>query len=150
MLQFLYKSKWPSGRSAIAIALILSAFVSGCTERAGSGEDTTASARANPSAQELYVSYCGSCHGVDGTGNGPLAAELREPPANLRLLKQNNNGEFPLQKVQRSIDGRGMPRSHGLPEMPVWGKDWIREGYNEGEIKSRMILITSYIATLQD
>lgn len=136
--------------SGIATALILAALASGCTERKGSGEESIASETTRPSPQELFVSYCASCHGIDGVGDGPLATELRRTPANLRLLKQNNNGEFPTQKVQRSIDGRGMPRSHGLPDMPVWGMDWIRDGLNEAEVKARAIMITSYIASIQD
>jgi len=137
---------WPG----IATALILAALASGCTERGESGEGSTASETAKPTPKDLFVDHCASCHGIDGVGNGPLATELREAPTNLRVLKQTNNGEFPSQKVQRTIDGRAMPRSHGLPDMPVWARIWLREGLNEAEVKARAIMITSYIATIQD
>jgi mono/diheme cytochrome c family protein len=35
---------------------------------------------------------CGSCHGADGRGDGPLAATLRSSPANLRDAAQFKKG----------------------------------------------------------
>ena len=134
----------------LTATLIVSALGSGCTDRDSAAEGTAPTATAKPTARELFVDSCASCHGVDGSGNGPLAAELRVQPANLRLLKQANNGSFPMQDVQRSIDGRAMPRAHGLPKMPVWGRLWIREGLSEAEVKARAISITSYLASIQE
>jgi len=34
----------------------------------------------------LYQEYCASCHGIDGKGNGPKAANLSKAPANLTDL----------------------------------------------------------------
>jgi len=133
-----------------AAALMLSTLASGCTERESSGEETTSRTTAKPTPEELFVDNCASCHGVDGSGNGPLAAELQATPTNLRLLKQANNGKFPTLEVQRAIDGRAMPRAHGLPEMPVWGRHWIREGLAEPEVTARAILIASHIASIQE
>lgn len=130
-----------------AAALLLSG---GCSERDSSVTQTESRSSAAPNAEELFVASCASCHGVDGSGNGPLAAELRKAPTNLRLLKQANNGNFPTLKVQRAIDGRAMPRAHGLPEMPVWGRRWIREGLSESEVTARSILIASYISSIQE
>jgi mono/diheme cytochrome c family protein len=31
---------------------------------------------------QLYSTYCASCHGPDGKGDGPVAASLEPPPAN--------------------------------------------------------------------
>ncbi len=33
--------------------------------------------------ERLFLEYCTDCHGVDATGNGPLASMLPKPPANL-------------------------------------------------------------------
>jgi hypothetical protein len=33
---------------------------------------------------KYFVRYCASCHGTDGTGDGPVAKTLVTPPANLR------------------------------------------------------------------
>ena len=35
---------------------------------------------------KYFVRYCASCHGTDGTGDGPVAKTLVTPPANLRKL----------------------------------------------------------------
>jgi cytochrome c oxidase cbb3-type subunit 2 len=35
-------------------------------------------------AKQLYARHCASCHGADGTGGGPLAAQIPMPPPNLR------------------------------------------------------------------
>ena len=131
----------------LAAALMLSTLVAGCADR--DGDDASQSAEPL-SSKELFVTYCAACHGTDGSGNGPLAAELKVKPTNLRLIKQSNNGEFPLRKVRNSIDGRAMPRAHGLPDMPVWGRQWIREGLQDAEIKARAISITSYISSIQE
>jgi cytochrome c oxidase cbb3-type subunit 3 len=31
---------------------------------------------------QLYATYCASCHGPNGKGDGPVAAALKPPPAN--------------------------------------------------------------------
>lgn len=36
--------------------------------------------------KELYAANCASCHGTPGEGNGPAAAGLSPPPANLQAL----------------------------------------------------------------
>ena len=131
----------------LAAALAVSILGSGCTDRDG---QTNASASPDVTPKEMYIDACASCHGVDGSGNGPMADELRVKPVNLRLLKQQNGGKFPTLDVQRSVDGRAMPRAHGLPKMPVWGRRWIREGLSESEVTARAISITSYIASIQE
>lgn len=153
MSQLLSRRKCQSANrllSGFAAALILSTIASGCTEPETSVEVVTPSKIVQPTPKELFMDHCASCHGVDGSGNGPLAAEMRVAPENLRLLKQTNNGNFPSVKVQRSVDGRAMPRSHGLPDMPVWGRHWLRQGLNEADVKARAIMITGYIASIQD
>src|SRR4029453_1037179 len=46
---------------------------------------------------------------------------MRPSPSGLTLLAKQHGGEFPLDIVVKTIDGRGMPRGHGDPWMPVWG-----------------------------
>lgn len=131
---------------AAAIALAAMAFVSGCSDR----DSPTASEAVRPSGRQLFFDHCASCHGTEGRGDGPLATELRVAPTNLRLLAQENDGRFPSRRLQRAIDGRGMPTAHGLPEMPVWGAVWKRQGLSEMQLSAQIISITSYISTLQD
>ncbi len=130
----------------VAVSLTAAALISGC-DRVDSG---SASQTVRPTGEELFVEHCASCHGIEGRGDGPLAAELRVAPSNLRLLAKENNGRFPDRRVQRSIDGRGMPAAHGLPQMPVWGNVWRREGMNEGELRALQISLANYLKSIQE
>jgi hypothetical protein len=56
---------------------------------------------------------CASCHGVDGKGNGPVAKTLKQPPADLTKLSENNKGVFPISRVYGVIDGRIQVIVHG-------------------------------------
>lgn len=129
-----------------AAALVALSLASGCSER----DSTTVAQTPRPSGQQLFVEKCASCHGTDGRGDGPLASELRSAPINLRLLAQENDGKFPSRRVQSAIDGRGMPNAHGLPEMPVWGTVWKRQGLSEAQVRAQILSVASYVNTLQD
>jgi len=73
------------------------------------------------SGSALFRSYCASCHGIGGRGDGPIAAHLRRSPADLTRLAAANNGIFPAERLVRIIDGRQVVRVHGDSDMPVWG-----------------------------
>jgi mono/diheme cytochrome c family protein len=77
----------------------------------------------SPSAKTDFVNYCASCHGVDGTGNGPLADTLKIKPTDLTVISKKNNGQFPYTMLRKTIEGKelGLARAHGPREMPVWG-----------------------------
>ncbi len=68
-----------------------------------------------------YRVYCINCHGAKATGDGTLAEMLTTKPSDLTLLKSENDGSFPADKVRDIIDGRTGVRGHGMKEMPVWG-----------------------------
>ena len=68
-----------------------------------------------------FRQYCAQCHGMDATGDGPVAPALKKKPANLTLLSKNNGGVFPEQEVRDFIDGTKTAESHGTREMPIWG-----------------------------
>jgi hypothetical protein len=73
---------------------------------------------------DLFQEYCASCHGRDGTGNGPAADALKRVPPDLTTLAARSGGTFPTLRVARLIggkDGEPFPPSHGSREMPVWG-----------------------------
>jgi mono/diheme cytochrome c family protein len=75
---------------------------------------------AQSTGQADYDRYCASCHGVEGTGHGPMRAVLTLAPTDLSALKAENGGVFPLERVVRRIDGRDPLVAHGSP-MPVYG-----------------------------
>ncbi len=72
----------------------------------------------------LYTNLCASCHGKSGIGNGPVASQLKTKPKDLTKLKQKMGDAFDTKVIKDRIDGRPMPRAHGIPEMPVWG-EWF-------------------------
>ena len=69
---------------------------------------------------ELYQKHCATCHGVEATGQGPMAGVLLIKPVNLVALSRDNSGVFPTARVVARIDGRDPLVSHGSP-MPVYG-----------------------------
>ena len=105
----------------------------------------------NPaSGKEMYMSYCASCHGATGAGNGPAAAALKTPPANLTMLAKQNGGKYPDAKVQQAIKGDpDMPSAHGSKQMPVWGPTFWMMGQSEAQAQLRIRNLTSYIGSLQ-
>ena len=111
---------------------------------------------AGVSGEHDFNTYCASCHGENGKGNGPKAFSLTIKPPNLTTLTQRY-GEFPRDKLARMIDGREPLKGHGEREMPVWGV-WFKlesaealggaEG-DEASVKRRVDNLIDYIAGLQ-
>jgi len=75
----------------------------------------------------LYLSYCESCHGVAGRGDGPAAASLRTPPADLTQLWRRYGTPLDREQVAKYIDGRMLAFAHGPREMPIWGDEFFEE-----------------------
>jgi mono/diheme cytochrome c family protein len=71
-------------------------------------------------APDLYNHYCATCHGLEGRGDGPVAAALSPPPADLT----RSTARIP--ELMRVIDGRRTVRAHGTAAMPVWGEIFER------------------------
>ena len=101
---------------------------------------------------QLFRSYCTSCHGAGGKGDGPLAGNLRVAPSDLTRLARRNHGKFDADKVRRAVDGRGPKEIHGGSDMPVWGDAFKRagEGYSEAKVKERIDALVEHISTLQE
>ena len=59
-----------------------------------------------------FMTFCASCHGVNGRGNGPMVRELTKQPADLTKLANKTGGIFPRGDIKKIVDGRTMPRSH--------------------------------------
>ena len=102
------------------------------------------------SGREMFHSYCADCHGLDGKGNGPVAAVLRIMPPDLTTLVQRNQGSFPYDRVFKIISGDATITSHGDREMPVWGRVFRQmDKRHRGEAKLRIKTLTNYVASLQ-
>ncbi|MGA2170757.1 MAG: cytochrome c [Terracidiphilus sp.] len=111
---------------------------------------TTVNKTAATSGKQMYINYCASCHGVNGKGDGPAAAALKMPPADLTLLSKNNNGEFPAGHIVAVLQYGAEIPSHGSAEMPVWGPILGKMDKENPEFKQiRINNLSRYLETLQ-
>jgi mono/diheme cytochrome c family protein len=110
-------------------------------------------AAVDTSGRDTYVRHCASCHGSEGKGDGPLAAELTKPPSDLTQIAKRAGGRWDESYVMSVIDGRRQVAAHGTRDMPVWGAVFEEESRGEpypayqGLLKSRFLV--DYLATLQ-
>lgn len=121
-------------------------------EAAKPGQKTAAVPRyVNPaSGLKMYVAYCASCHGSDGKGYGPVAADLKVAPTDLTQLSANNKGSYPRDHVVALIQGRAVSRAHGKAEMPVWGPFFLTlDNQSEAVVQQRASNLAKYIESLQ-
>ena len=100
--------------------------------------------------RELFNTYCASCHGVSGVGNGPAAASMRRTPPDITGLASANGGVFPVERVRRIVDGREV-EAHGDRDMPVWGDAFkaLRGARSEEDVRARIGAILDYLASIQ-
>lgn len=98
-----------------------------------------------------FRTYCATCHGTDGKGDGPLAENLRFHPPDLSLVAKRSGGEFPEEKIHRIVDGRKPLPGHGGPDMPVWGDAFrnAETGYDNAKVKEKIRSVVDYLRTLQ-
>lgn len=113
-----------------------------------------ARAETNSPGRILYLTYCQSCHGAGGAGDGPAAASLRQPPADLTRLWQRYGTPLDQQQLAEYIDGRLLVSFHGRREMPIWGDEFFADApaHTPGLEATRRRLIevlVEYLETLQ-
>jgi len=106
-----------------------------------------------PTGEEAYRRYCASCHGMEGKGDGPVAASLKSAPTDLTQLARRSGGRFDESYVMSVIDGRRHVAEHGPREMPVWGvvfEEELRdERYSKWTTLLRTRALTDYLRSLQ-
>ena len=98
--------------------------------------------------RDSFQMYCASCHGPAGHGDGPVASELRNRPADLSTLAQRNEGAFPRDRVRRLISGDTAVSAHGTSEMPVWGL-MFRMFESDARVRERIENLLTYLESLQ-
>lgn len=108
-----------------------------------------------------YRNSCAVCHGEDGRGSGPLAGMIEIGPSDLTVLKQNNDGVFPVERLYAAIDGTADVKAHGMREMPVWGARYLTRieaddptvAYSpeqrEVYVRTRILALIEYLSKLQ-
>jgi len=104
--------------------------------------------------EQLYMSYCVSCHGRSAEGNGPLAGDLPQRPANLTQLAAQNGGTFPSSRVMAKI--YGYPGRYQTHIMPEFGPElagptvlWTDETGAEVETPQALLDLRDYLDRLQ-
>lgn len=140
-----------SARTALAAALLVIAI------GFASGGQTTAPPPPSfliPSMYggDLFQHYCASCHGQNGTGNGPAVAALKHIPPDLTTLAARQGGTFPSLRVEKLIagkDGEPFPPSHGSREMPVWGPIFRALDTSPKAADVRIANLVAYVESLQ-
>lgn len=107
-------------------------------------------AGAHIDGHQLFKTFCASCHGENGHGNGPAAETLRHVPPDLSRFAAKNGGVFPSERLARIIDGRDVP-SHGNNEMPVWGDAFriLPEGASAETVKARIAAVVKFLDSIQ-
>jgi mono/diheme cytochrome c family protein len=131
-----------------ALALLTTGAAWGLQETEGG--PARGQSRLGEDGRVLFQTYCASCHGPTGFGNGPLADQLRRRPADLTAIALRNGGLFPTARVHRIIDGREV-EAHGDQEMPVWGDAFktTRDGFSEESVHRRIAALVAYLQTIQ-
>ncbi len=144
------------GVGPLGLLLLGAALVAGA-EKTGQQAQTPPRPPAGPERESgvsgayAFRTYCASCHGADGKGEGPLAVNLRFQPPDLTLIAKRNGNEFPAEKIQRIVDGRKPLAGHGGPDMPIWGDAFrnAETGYDDAQVKQKIRFIVEYLRTLQ-
>jgi mono/diheme cytochrome c family protein len=105
----------------------------------------------NPAdGQQMYFTYCASCHGPYGKGDGPVATVLKHPIPDLSTIAQRNGGLFPWNKVETSIAGDPQMPSHGTADMPVWGPLLSDVSHQDhAQVHQRLYNLVGHVKSLQ-
>lgn len=142
-----------SARLRVLAGVAVGAVLVACDAGPGDRAESSAVEHAGP-GETLYVTYCQSCHGESGRGDGPAAARLRTPPTDLTRLWMRYGTPLDRQPLAEYVDGRWLMFFHGPREMPIWG-DEIFGDMPEGtpgleELRKHLIeLLVEHLQTLQ-
>ncbi|QOY87104.1 c-type cytochrome [Paludibaculum fermentans] len=102
------------------------------------------------SGNGLFKSYCASCHGLQGKGDGPAAAAMRMKPTDLTQLARRGNGVFPGARLEKILGGADTITAHGGRQMPVWGPSLSVAGTSDARTARRVRNLIAYIQSIQD
>jgi len=103
-----------------------------------------------------FITYCGSCHGSNGKGDGPIVHFLERKPPSLTQLSKNNNGAYPFERIWGVFDGSYVITEHGSSVMPIWGYRFVQEAQqnNESDIsttaRAKALNIILYLQVIQE
>ena len=140
----------PSLKTLFVLGALLSGFLSAV------GRSQELGPVGGISGKDDFRHYCAQCHGLSGTGNGPVAPALKKKPTDLTQLAKKNGGIFPEQEVRDFIDGTKTTPSHGTREMPIWGYQFsapARTGsgssFSNVNVQRKIDLLVAYVKSIQ-
>lgn len=138
--------------SICVVAMVIACTMISLAQEAKPTVKHEAAATTSPSSgKEMFISYCASCHGKNGKGDGPAAAALKQPPADLTTLAKRNGGKYPSDHVASVLGGKANLMAHGDQEMPVWGPVfWRMSQGQESMMQLRIANLNRYIESLQE
>ena len=103
--------------------------------------------------RELFQEQCSPCHGIDATGNGPMAAALKVAPSDLTEISKRAGGVFPAARIVEIITFGSALAGHGSREMPIWGEIFSNDvgGGRRGAASSRraVLELKRYLEAIQ-
>lgn len=144
--------------TSIRIALLLSILAtSACANSDSTTSQDGAAADYDRTLAEMgvdvYLQRCASCHGIDATGDGPVASVLKAAPTDLTRIAERRGGDFPEGEIARYIDGRFETPAHGTQEMPVWGERFgalvPEAGLSEEISRGLIATLIEYLKSIQ-
>ena len=102
-----------------------------------------------------YKRSCAVCHGLDAKGNGVMADALKVTPADLTKISKQNGGQFPHERIYKTIEGLDQLTEHGTREMPVWGIKYRKEAQLTSKdehiyLRGRMFELMIYLQSIQE
>lgn len=108
-----------------------------------------------PTGRALFMENCASCHGSAGRGDGPLAAGLPRPPADLTRLRAEGEA-FPTVHVMSYIDGYFRQDDPGQV-MPEFSQTFTGPTFHvdtgDGNLTPTpqpLVALSEYLETLQE
>jgi mono/diheme cytochrome c family protein len=136
----------------IRLSAVVIAVVGGTWMLAQAGAATAQTVETSESGDSLYRTYCASCHGAALRGDGPVAAFLKVPPANLAQIAKRNSGVFPAERVFQTIDGRQVVKTHGDSQMPIWGDAFSKStsGTDAAAVAAKIKALVEYLESHQE
>lgn len=107
------------------------------------------------SGADLFAQYCTTCHGDGGKGDGPTAADLPKPPADLTKIAARNGGTFPMVAVMSKIDGYTKGDDAAMPELGITLSEgpMVRADLGDGvetPTPARLLALAEYLKSIQE
>lgn len=137
-------------KAAVLVATLMGlGLVAGTQPTVKEVKKVPVSATRADSGMQMYKTYCASCHGIHGKGDGPAAEALKMAPADLATLKQKNGGKFPSARISQILEGSEVV-AHGSSDMPVWGPIFRSLDQSNGALaKLRIANVIKYLESMQ-